>query len=200
MIRRLAKSAAFWAATVMIAPVLLSYRLRAALMGSDRALEGSTQLLSLAPGVLGQYLRRAFLARALASCDRSVTVEFGTLFSQAGAVIEADAYVGPHCHIGLVHIERDALVAAGVHIPSGPDTHGISDLTRPIRLQPGTRRRVRVGAGAWICSGAIVLADVGRDSVVGAGSIVTRPVPDNVVAAGAPARVVRRRDRAAESA
>ena len=38
------------------------------------------------------------------------------------------------------------------------------------------------------------MADVGRDSVVGAGAVVTRSVPDRVVAAGVPARVVKRRD------
>ena len=36
--------------------------------------------------------------------------------------------------------------------------------------------------------------DSGRDTVVGAGAVVTKPLPDAVVAAGVPARVVRRRD------
>ena len=52
--RLLAKRMVFWAATVAVAPWLVSYRLRAAAFGSDRALEGSTQLLSLVPGILGQ--------------------------------------------------------------------------------------------------------------------------------------------------
>jgi acetyltransferase-like isoleucine patch superfamily enzyme len=93
----------------------------------------------------------------------------------------------------LVHIERDALLAAGVHIPSGPHTHGSADLETPMREQAGERKVVRVGAGAWIGSGAIVLADVGRGAIVGAGAVVTRPVPDRVVATGVPARVIRER-------
>ena len=194
--RRAAKTAAFWAATVLAAPAILSYWLKAAIVGRDRALAGSTQLLALAPGIPGQYLRRAFLCRVLAHCDPSATIEFGTVFSQAGARIDEQAYVGPRCHLGLVHLERDVLVAAGVHIPSGPDTHGIDDLSTPIRLQPGQPRMVRIGAGTWIGSGAIVMADVGRDSVVGAGSIVTRALPDRVIAAGSPARVRRHRDQA----
>jgi len=199
-VKRFAKTLAFWAATVMVAPALLSFYVRSAILGRDRALEGSTQLLSLVPGVLGQYVRRAFLSRTLASCDRTVTIEFGTIFSQAGARLDRDVYVGPHCHLGLVHIERDALLGPCVHVPSGPMTHGIDDLTRPIRLQPGVRRQVRIGAGAWIGSGAIVLADVGRDSVVGAGSVVTQAVADGVLAAGAPAKVIRSRERTRESA
>jgi len=192
------KAAAFWLATLAIAPALLTYRLRAAVVGPDRALEGSTQLLALAPGIVGQYLRRAFLCRVLAECDPTSTVEFGTIFSQAGARLGAHAYVGPRCHIGLAHIERDALVAAGVHIPSGPATHGTADLATPIRLQPGRPRMVRIGAGSWIGSAAIVMADVGRDTIVGAGSVVTRPLPDGVLAAGAPARVLRPRIACAE--
>jgi acetyltransferase-like isoleucine patch superfamily enzyme len=92
-----------------------------------------------------------------------------------------------------VHLERDVLVAAGVHIPSGARIHGTDDPTVPIREQEGSPAMIRIGAGSWIGSGSVVLADVGANSVVGAGSVVTRPIPRNVVAAGVPARVVRER-------
>ena len=190
------KAIALGLATVMVSPALLSFWIRSQFMGSDRALEGSTQMLSLFPGVAGQYLRRAFLARCLAECHRSVTVGFGTMFSQSGSRLERNAYIGPGCHLGLVHIEADVLIGAGVHIPSGGTTHGIADMTIPIREQPGERRMVRIGKGSWIGSGTIVLADVGRDTVVGAGSVVTRPLPDRVVAAGVPARIMRNREDA----
>jgi acetyltransferase-like isoleucine patch superfamily enzyme len=52
---------------------------------------------------------------------------------------------------------------------------------------------VRIGTGCWIGSAAVVMADVGRNTVVGAGAVVTRPLPDWVVAVGAPARPVRER-------
>jgi acetyltransferase-like isoleucine patch superfamily enzyme len=164
-----------------------------AILGRDRALQGSSQALSLVPGIAGQYLRRAFFCRVLDECHASVTIEFGTLFSRAGARLGEQVYVGPHCHLGLVHLERDVLIAAGVHVPSGPDTHGISSLDRPIREQPGSLRMVRIGAGSWIGSGAVVMADVGRDSVVAAGAVVTEALPDRIIAAGVPARVVRQR-------
>ena len=191
--RQFAKALARGVATVLVAPELLSFAIRAALLGRGRALESSSQLLALFPGLTGQYLRRAFLMRVLDHCHPSATVEFGTIFSQPGARLEENAYVGPHCHLGLVHVGRDAMLAAGVHAPSGPRTHGTDDPTRPIREQPGTREVVRVGDGAWIGSGAVLLADVGRDTVVAAGAVVVQPLPDGVVAAGVPARVVRRR-------
>jgi acetyltransferase-like isoleucine patch superfamily enzyme len=38
-----------------------------------------------------------------------------------------------------------------------------------------------------------VLDDVGRDAIIGAGAVVTHPVPDRVLAAGVPARVILHR-------
>lgn len=194
--REVLKRAAYGAATVAALPWLFSFLVRAQLFGRDRALEGSTQMLALVPGLMGQYLRRAFLSRTLASFHRTATIEFGTLFSSAAARIDENVYVGPRCHLGLVHLERSVLVGAGVHIPSGAVTHGMDDTSHSIRDQERTKRLVTVGAGAWIGSAAIVMADVGHDSVVGAGAVVTRAVPPLVVAGGVPARVIRSREPA----
>lgn len=179
---------------MILAPEFLSYWVRSRWLGRDRALEGSSQILSLIPGIVGQVFRRAFLTQVLDYCHVESTVEFGTIFSKAGARIDEKAYIGPHCHIGWVHIERDVLIAAGVHIPSGPLTHGTADPTKRIQEQPGVLQQIRIGAGTWIGSGAVILADVGCDSVVGAGSVVTKPLPDRVLAAGVPARVLRNRE------
>jgi len=196
--REAAKAVARVVATVVVAPALISFFVRRAILGANRALEGSTQTLSLIPGLVGAYLRRAFLERVLASCDRSVTVEFGTIFSQTGARLDANVYIGPRCHLGLVHLERDVLLAAAVHVPSGGGTHGTANVDRPIRQQQGARRLVRIGEGTWVGSAAVVLADIGKHCVIGAGAVVTKPLPDYVIAAGVPARVIR--DRRVEPA
>lgn len=196
MLRDAAKRAASIAAVVAVVPALLSFRLRARILGRDRALEGSTQALALLPGLVGQYLRRAFLSRVLAECHPTATIEFGTILSRTAARIGANAYVGPRCHLGLVHIHRDALLAAGVHVPSGPLSHGVGDVGVAIREQAGAPRMVRIGAGSWIGSAAVVMADVGCNTIVGAGAVVTHPLPDAVVAVGVPARVVRSRTAA----
>jgi acetyltransferase-like isoleucine patch superfamily enzyme len=99
-------------------------------------------------------------------------------------------YVGPCCHIGLACIEDDVLIASGVHIPSGAQTHGTARLDIPIRDQAGEAKMVRIGAGSWIGSAAVVMADVGQQSIVGAGAVVARPIPDYSFAAGVPARVL----------
>ena len=58
-------------------------------------------------------------------------------------------------------------------------------------------RPIRIGRNVWIGGGAGILAGltIGEDSVVGAGSIVTRDVPPGCVVAGNPARVVRSIER-----
>lgn len=191
--REVLKSLARGVALLLVLPELLIYWLKCPLLGRDRALEGSSQTLSLIPGLIGVYLRRAFLMRVLASCHRTVVVEFGTLFSQAGAELGENVYIGPRCHLGLVTIGRDTLIGPAVHIPSGARTHGTDDPDLPIREQPHQRTRVSIGPGAWIGSAAIVMADVGAGTVVGAGAVVTRPLPDNTVAVGVPAKVIRSR-------
>jgi virginiamycin A acetyltransferase len=190
--KALLKGLARGLSAVAVAPALISFAIRSGVMGRDRALVGSAQALSLVPGLIGQYLRRAFLARALTGgCGRSAVIEFGVLLSRADSQIDEGVYIGPRCHLGRVHLEPNVLLASGVHIPSGPHSHG-TDLSAPIHDQPGALRRVRIGAGSWIGSGAIVMADVGRNTIVGAGAVVTAPLPDHVVAAGVPARIVRR--------
>lgn len=197
--RALIKAAVRGVARVLVAPLVASFVVRRSLLGADRALLASTQLIAVIPGLAGQYLRRAFLQFAIASCHDSAVVEWGTTLSRAGARLERNVYIGPNCDLGLVHVEEDALIGAGVHVPSGGMTHGIDDLSVPIREQPGRECAVRIGAGAWIGSRAVILANIGEATVVGAGSVVTRPVPAAVVVAGTPARIIRHRDDAARA-
>lgn len=182
-----------FAAVVIVSPMLVAYRINTLLLGPDRALESASQTLAFLPGLTGVFLRRAFLSQVLANCHPTAEVSFGTLLSQTGAEIGENVYIGPRCHLGFVRIEKDALIAAGVHIPSGGRTHTFSDPARPIREQGGERQQVIIGEGAWIGSGAIVLANVGKGTVVAAGAVVTRPLPENVIAAGVPARIIRHR-------
>jgi acetyltransferase-like isoleucine patch superfamily enzyme len=191
--KSLAKFVIHIGCVVLVLPLLAVFRLSAVIIGRNRALEGASQTLAPLPGLWGMFLRRAFLGCVLDRCHASADIGFGTLFSQAGACIDENVYIGPRCHLGLVHLEKDVLLAAGVHIPSGGRTHNFDDLDTPIKDQGGERNLVTIGAGAWIGSGAIVLADVGAGSIVGAGSVVTKPLPARVIAAGIPAKIIRER-------
>lgn len=58
---------------------------------------------------------------------------------------------------------------------------------------PAVRKPITIGEDAWIGAGVIILpgVSVGRGSLLGAGSIVTKDVPEYTVVAGNPARVLR---------
>ena len=66
----------------------------------------------------------------------------------------------------------------------------------PISRQSQPERPVVIGDGSWLGHGTVVLpgAHIGRHVVVAAGSVVTGALPDFCVAAGAPARPIRRYD------
>lgn len=197
--RELAKLLARGLANVVAGPFLVQHALKVPLLGKDRALEGSTQLLALWPGLAGQYVRRAFLAWTTQGCHPSATVCFGTIFSKCSVFIGKNAYVGPYCSLGDAHVEQDVLLATGVHVTSGARMHGTADLTKPIREQPGEFVRVTIGQGCWVGSTAVIMADLGRDTIVGAGAVVTKPVDARMIVGGVPAKVIRSREEAAQT-
>jgi 2,3,4,5-tetrahydropyridine-2-carboxylate N-succinyltransferase len=87
------------------------------------------------------------------------------------AVVGARAVIGKNCHIGA-----GAVVAGVLEPPS----------KTPVIIEDD----VLVGANAVILEGV----RVGRNSVVAAGAIVTVDVPENVVVAGSPARIIKNKD------
>jgi maltose O-acetyltransferase len=99
-------------------------------------------------------------------------------------------------NFGLVVLDV-AQVTIGEDVQIGPN---VQLLTATHPLEPGPRRDkwegadpIVIGDNVWLGGGVIVCPGVtiGENTVVGAGSVVTRDLPANVVAVGSPARVVR---------
>jgi acetyltransferase-like isoleucine patch superfamily enzyme len=89
-------------------------------------------------------------------------------------------------------IGDNVLLGPGVQIHTS--NHQFSDPTIAILFQGDDEiKQVRIGNGSWIGANAIILPGVviGENSVIGAGSVVTKDIPSRVVAAGVPARVIK---------
>jgi acetyltransferase-like isoleucine patch superfamily enzyme len=89
---------------------------------------------------------------------------------------------------GGVEVEDDVLFSAGVKVIT--HDHGYDPRSKPIAYN------LHIGEGAWLGLNAIVLSSVktiGKYAIVGAGAIVTKPVPDYAIVAGNPARIIKYR-------
>jgi acetyltransferase-like isoleucine patch superfamily enzyme len=111
----------------------------------------------------------------------------------------ADTHVQPRCqfsaYLAAIELGRNVQVAPNCAFYSYD--HG-TDPSLPMREQPlTTRGPILIGDDVWFGVGAIVLAGVtiGNGAVIGAGAVVTSDVPENAIAAGVPARVLRLRGR-----
>jgi acetyltransferase-like isoleucine patch superfamily enzyme/acyl carrier protein len=117
--------------------------------------------------------------------------------SDGPAIVIGDGFdASGHCVLSAVEsirIGRNVSVARNVYVSD--HTHVYDDTERAV-LDQGTTppESVEIGDGAWLGENVMVFPGVriGRGAVVGANSVVTSDVPDFSLAAGAPARVVRR--------
>ena len=106
----------------------------------------------------------------------SAKIGEGTVI-MAGAVVNADAVIGRHCIVNTgAIVDHDCIIDDFCHI--APGTH-ISGATH-------------VGEGTWIGVGSSIIQclTIGRNCMIGAGSVVVKNIPDNVTAYGCPAKVV----------
>lgn len=146
---------------------------------------------ALAPGIVGDYLRIAFYRLTLSECPLSSRVSFGSFFPHADARLCPNVYIGSYCIIGKAVIGARTQIASGVQILSGRRQHYRNEAGEIAGADPGMFATVTIGPDCWIGAAAIVMADVGAGSTIGAGSVVTRPIPPASVAVGNPARVIR---------
>jgi len=191
MLKRILKQLCSGIAILLVAPFALVERLARSLASRDVFFQTHSEMLSIVPGKAGSFLRNAYLHLTLQRCPLECFVSFGVMFMHSGAEVGQRVYVGAHCIVGLANIGDDTMLADHVYILSGKRQHGIGDRAIRFQDQSGTFTRVHVGRNCWLGTNTTVMADIGDDCVIGAGSVVTRPIPSGSVAAGNPARVIR---------
>lgn len=111
---------------------------------------------------------------------------------------------GHHCHFGNnVYANFNLTLVDDTHIYVGDNTMfgpNVTVATAGHPILPELRNQgyqynfpVHIGKNCWICAGALIMPGVtiGDNTVIGAGSVVTKDIPANVVAVGNPCRVMR---------
>jgi acetyltransferase-like isoleucine patch superfamily enzyme len=145
----------------------------------------------------GQYIHIGESVHVITAPDRRVTLTTWQFADHAGHI-----NIGDYCLLcpgtrldsaSRIDIGNNTMLAANVYVTDA-DWHDIYDRSRPI----GRTRPVRLAENVWIGDSSIVCkgVSIGRNSVIGAGSVVASDIPENVIAAGNPARVIRPLDPA----
>jgi maltose O-acetyltransferase len=138
-------------------------------------------------------VRRALLNRLLGKMGPRIEIEppfrcdYGT-----NIVLGDNFYANFGCvllDVVEIRIGDNVMLAPNVQIYTAH--HPLDVETRISMLESGTP--INIGHNVWIGGSAIILpgVSIGDNSVIGAGSVVTRDVPSDVIAAGNPCRVLR---------
>ena len=105
-------------------------------------------------------------------------------------------YVGTGCcfyaHMGL-EIGDESLLAQNITIT--PYSHKFDDPLKTIASQGGFSRKISIGRDCYLGMNVSVLwsTNISDGSVIGAGSVVVKPIPPYSVAAGVTAKIIRKR-------
>jgi maltose O-acetyltransferase len=108
--------------------------------------------------------------------------------------------IGYHCHINEnvfiqgAEIGNFVMIAPNVAILSNTHVHNRTDV--PMIIQGEVKNlKVYIHDDVWIGRNAIVMPGVtiGKGSIIGAGAIVTKSIPDYSIAVGVPAKVIKKR-------
>ena len=190
--KRTLKQLFFYLSILLAAPFTLWYLLSSLLVGKKQAFQTMSQMLSLLPGVTGRSMRKGFFALTLKRSSPDSTISFGTFFASPDCEIGNYVYIGPRCLIADAVIGDDVMLGSNVYVLS-KSAHDFSRIDIPMRLQGGKELPVMIGEDTWIGNCAIIMANVGKKCIIGAGSVVTKDIEDYSIAVGNPARVIRKR-------
>ena len=136
-----------------------------------------------------QYMKEVF-----AECGEDNYIELPFRANWGGHHVHFGSRVYANFNLTMVddgHIYVGDYVMIGPNVTIATASHPLETDLRRQGLQ--SNKDVHIEENVWIGAGAIILPGVtiGKNSVIGAGSVVTKDIPENVVAVGNPCRVIR---------
>jgi acetyltransferase-like isoleucine patch superfamily enzyme len=129
----------------------------------------------------GVYIKKGFDL----FCNGTIKIGTSTFINKDVTIASMNSVIiGDHCLIGEQVSIRD-------------HDHKFSDNIQFIKEQGFETEPVIIGSNVWIgCKVTIVKGvKIGNNCIIGANSVVTRYIPDNSIAVGVPARVIKSRER-----
>ncbi|EKD43140.1 MAG: galactoside O-acetyltransferase [uncultured bacterium] len=145
----------------------------------------------------GMRTRGRFWRIFLKKCGQRFHVYKGTvILSPQKIEVGDDVWFNERCYIvgeGGIKIGNHTMLARNVSLITS--NHGFEDKKIPMLLQPVNSAPIEIGDDVWLGVNAVVLKGVkiGKGSIIGAGSVVTKDVPEYAIVGGVPAEVIRYR-------
>jgi acetyltransferase-like isoleucine patch superfamily enzyme len=150
-----------------------------------------SHIMAVLPGLPGAFLRRAFYSLTLDECSSHCHIGFGSIFSHRSTTVEKHVYIGSYAIIGSAHLGEHCLIGSRVSILSGKALHVLGDDGMWTPYSAERLSQVKLARNVWIGEAAVIAADVGEGSMVGAGSVITTNVKPHIIVTGNPARFVK---------
>ncbi len=148
--------------------------------------------------IFGPFIEMGDYCTVIATSDNKIRLSVWPDFDKK-AYIKIGGYclICPGVRIGAslgITIGDNCMLAQGVYITDS-DWHDIYN-----RISTGKSSFVNIKDNVWIGDNSTILKGVtiGKNSIVGAGSVVTKDIPENTIFAGNPARIVKKLDPARE--
>ena len=129
--------------------------------------------------------------------DRGVTLLCSNkALSHPKILIGANTYLNRHTFIDAilsVTIGKDCAIGPNCYITD--HDHGLDTQLPPLQ-QPMVAKKTKIGDRVWLGANVTVLKGVhiGDDTVIGAGSVVTKDIPAGAIAVGVPAQVIKSKE------
>jgi galactoside O-acetyltransferase len=178
-------------------------------------------IINSLPGISGVFVRRFYYSKRVKCGDKLCLAQFVEITDATNIQLGNNCSIGRfsalHAHgkghvrigdnfsmnfnsligaseFGEIIIGDDVIIAQNVVLRASDHEH--SDSRKSIRYQGHTGGKIVIKDGVWIGANAVITKNVtvGEHTIIAAGAVVTRDIPDFVVAGGVPAKVLWKRD------
>ena len=143
------------------------------------------------------WIRYQIVKRIIKACGVKVVVKNNCYFGNGKKLS-----VGDHTQLGQ-NSRLSGPITIGKYVMMGPNinimavTHDVSDLSKPLidHSNPSLENEVIISDNVWIGASVIILpgVNIGENSIIGAGSVVTKSFPKNSIIGGVPAKLIKER-------